>query len=106
MLFLGVLKRVVPFFLTFAAGLFIASFFISIAKPSFNFPRKSVKHREIHRLRDENRELKRSNRELRRQMKEMRKNTELRFENDSDLPNFEPPPPPPPPRVVHRKYER
>lgn len=34
MLYLGLLKRIVPFVLTFAAGLFIASFFVSIALPS------------------------------------------------------------------------
>lgn len=106
MLFLGVFKRVVPFFVAFAAGLFIASFFVNIATPSLNFPRKSHKYREFHKLREENRELKRSNRELRREIEEMKRNTELRFNLDTDLPNFEPPPPPPPPRVVLRKNER
>ncbi len=61
-------KRVLPFFLTFAVGLFIASFFVSIAAPSFQFPNRSSRrnHREydrqreleIQRLRDENYRLK------------------------------------------------
>lgn len=106
MLFLGVLKRVVPFFLTFAAGLFIASFFINIASPRFNFPRKSHKFREIQRLRDENRDLKKANCELRKQLEEARRNSELKFTLDSDLPHFEPPPPPPPPMVVRPKFDR
>ena len=51
MYYKGLLKRIVPFFLTFAAGLFIASFFVTIARPSFNgFRRGSNKHREIQRL--------------------------------------------------------
>lgn len=103
MMFLGVLKRIVPFFLTFAAGLFIASFFINIASPSFNFPRRSHKFREIHRLRDENRELRRMNDELRRQVEEARRESETRFAFE-ELP-LEPPPPPPPPRR-HPRFDK
>jgi hypothetical protein len=33
----GLFKRVVPFFLTFALGLLVASFFVTVAAPSFNF---------------------------------------------------------------------
>lgn len=107
MLLVGVLKRIVPFFLAFAVGLFIASFFINIASPSsFSFPRKSHKFREMQRLRHENRELKRANEELRRQLEETRRNSELKLTIDSDFPKFEPPPPPPPPRVVHPKFDR
>ena len=61
----GFTKRVLPFFLTFAVGLFIASFFVSIAAPSFQFSNRSNSRRnhkeydrqreaEIKRLRDEN----------------------------------------------------
>ena len=35
----GFFKRIVPFFLTFAVGLFIASFFVTIAAPNFQFRR-------------------------------------------------------------------
>jgi hypothetical protein len=106
MLFLGMLKRIVPFFLTFVIGLFIASFFINIATPSFSFPRRSYKFHEMQRLRDENRELRRANDELRRQMEEARRNAELGSTIDSDFSNFGPPPPPPPLRPVHPKLER
>jgi len=60
----GFVKRIVPFFLTFAAGLFIASFFVTIAAPSFQMPSHGWRrnHRqydrqmelENQRLRDEN----------------------------------------------------
>ncbi len=64
----GFAKRFLPFFLTFAVGLFIASFFVSIAAPSFQFPNRGSKrkHREedlrrdleIQTLREENLRLK------------------------------------------------
>jgi hypothetical protein len=64
----GFLKRVVPFFLTFAVGLFIASFFVTIAAPTFQFQNRGWRknHRqydrqreiEIQRLREENMRLK------------------------------------------------
>ncbi|MGD9562622.1 MAG: hypothetical protein AB7F88_11005 [Pyrinomonadaceae bacterium] len=104
MLFLGVLKRVVPFFLTFAAGLFIASFFINLSAPSsFNLPRRTHKHREMRWLRDENRELRRANQELRRQLEEARSNSEVRFAFENPVP---PEPPPPPPPLKHPRVNR
>jgi|SRR5688500_2380664 len=104
MLYKGVLKRVLPFFLTFAAGLFIASFFVSIASPSsFNFPRRSHKYREMHRLRMENQDLRRSNSELRRQLEEARRNAEVTPSADFD---FYVPPPPPPPAPRASRFER
>ena len=60
----GFAKRILPFFLTFAVGLFIASFFVSIAAPSLQFPSRSSRRNhkeydrqrelEVQRLRDEN----------------------------------------------------
>lgn len=108
MLYKGVLKRVLPFFLTFAAGLFIASFFVSITTPSFSFPRKSYKHREMQRLRIENQELKKSNCELRRQLEEARGNSETKIAVDGQLPlEFNVPPPPPPPAAPrHSRFDK
>jgi hypothetical protein len=99
MLLKGVLTRVLPFFLTFAAGLFIASFFISIATPSFNFPRRANKCRETRQLRTELERVRRDNTELRRQLDEAGMNAEW-----TRTPDFEPsaPPPPPPPTRKHR----
>ncbi len=50
----GFTKRILPFFLTFAVGLFIASFFVSIAAPNFRLPSRNSKrtHREADRQRD------------------------------------------------------
>ncbi|HMJ09428.1 MAG TPA: hypothetical protein VK468_10510 [Pyrinomonadaceae bacterium] len=67
MLSKGIVKRFVPFLLTFAAGLFIASFFVSIAMPTFrgkNRENRRFVHRgemqfEMDRLRQENEQLKR-----------------------------------------------
>ncbi len=60
----GFVKRIVPFFLTFAVGLLVASFFVTVAAPSFQFKSRNWKrnHRqydrqmelENQRLRDEN----------------------------------------------------
>jgi len=59
MCYTGLLKRFVPFFLTFAAGLFIASFFVSIALPEGNWRsrRGFNKRQEFQRLQIENQEL-------------------------------------------------
>lgn len=103
MLFIGVLKRVLPFFVTFAAGLFIASFFVSVSSPSFSFPRKGHKFQEMKRLREEVRDLKRSNCELRKQLSEARRNSDRTSAETFD-PYFENdvPPPPPPPKGPRR----
>lgn len=62
MLYLGLLKRIVPFVLTFAAGLLIASFFVSVALPkvgsgegrSWRKGRHCSHVRELRELREEN----------------------------------------------------
>jgi len=105
MMYTGVFKRIVPFFLTFAVGLFIASFFVTLATPNFNFRRGSGKHREIQRLRMENKELKRAAAELRRQNDELRMNAGETFTVTVDeFSDFERSAPPPPPR--HPKFVR
>lgn len=50
----GLIKRLVTFFLTFAVGLFIASFFVTIAAPNFQFPSRASRknHKELDRQRD------------------------------------------------------
>ena len=68
----GFIKRVVPFFLTFAVGLFIASFFITIAAPSFQFRRGNrMNHRQWDRQRDaEIQQLRERNAQLEQQLSE------------------------------------
>ncbi|MFN2412512.1 MAG: hypothetical protein ABR535_05590 [Pyrinomonadaceae bacterium] len=99
----GVLLRVVPFILAFAAGLFIASFFVAIAFPNFNWQsgRRWDRRGELHRLRIENHELKRTNQGLRQQVDELRLSTpDVDALGEVAPPtNFEIPPPPPAPRA-------
>jgi hypothetical protein len=121
MQFIGVLKRVIPFFLTFAAGLFIASFFVTIAAP-FEGVRKDRSHKwgKYNRLKVENERLKRENCRLKKELDETGSygrgsgvtrgsGTEYRhgathrnaFQSDLDL--AVPPPPPPPAPVREMK---
>jgi hypothetical protein len=105
MYYKGLFKRIVPFFLTFVAGLFIASFFVTVTTPNFSgFRRGSNKHREIQRLRTENQELKRNACELRKQNEELRRNASETVMTTVDEFPFEvdAPPPPPPPRKAPR----
>lgn len=95
-MFKGVVNKVVPFVLTFAAGLLIASLFVPITMPNFNgLRRSSGKYREVKHLRHQVRELERSNMELRRQLKEYQMG-----EQSSDGLSLDVPPPPPPPPAV------
>jgi hypothetical protein len=67
MLSKGILKRVLPFLLTFAAGIFLASFFVSVALPTIKrvdrgprrFSECKRMHSEMDRLRDENQRMRR-----------------------------------------------
>ncbi len=56
---IAILKRAIPFGLTFAAGLFIASFFVSIAAPSFEFKKNRSwgKRHDCHKTKRANREM-------------------------------------------------
>lgn len=91
----GFIKRVVPFFLTFAVGLFIASFFITIAMPKFNFPRRGGnRHQQYHqKMEFENQRLEAENYQLKKQLADKDSDEFL----PSDLKYTVPPPPPMPP---------
>jgi cell shape-determining protein MreC len=67
----GFLKRILPFFLTFAIGLLIASFFVSIT-PNFKFEKRGFsRHRQYHqKLEFENQRLREENNLLKRQLLE------------------------------------
>jgi len=75
MCYTGLFKRIIPFALTFAVGLFIASFFVSIAFPGerWRSGRRAHKWSELKQLRMDNEELREKNRSLRTQNEEMRK---------------------------------
>ena len=97
----GFIKRLVPFLLTFAVGMLVASFFVTISAPKFQFKR-GWKHRDYHRLRYENKMQKERIRQLERELNEQRfgdiKSIEL---NVAPLPPM-PPPPPKAPAAPHR----
>ncbi len=75
MCYTGVIKRIIPFALTFALGLFIASFFVPIAFPSSSWrsSRRANRFHEMQRLRLENDDLREKNRLLRSQNDELRR---------------------------------
>ena len=87
MRWLALLKRFVPFFLTFTLGLFVASFFVSIAAPSFQFKNRGWKrHQEYKRMKCENERLRERLQRLERE----------RMNDDFEM-NLNVPPPPLPP---------
>ena len=104
MLYLGLLKRIVPFVLTFAAGLLLASFFVSIT-PNFGRGEGRFRKGKHCRQAQEVRELREENARLREQLA----NAETRanwYRNGLDVvaaPVIPELPPPPPPRV-HRGH--
>jgi len=75
MCYTGLFKRIVPFVLTFAAGLFIASFFVSIALPEANWQsrRGFNRRQEFDRLQTENQQLRDQLRFERMQNEELRR---------------------------------
>jgi hypothetical protein len=101
----GIFKRVFPFLLTFAAGLFVASFFVTVATPNFSIRsnRGSYRFGELQRLRIENRELRETNCRQRRELEELRRKAATW--DQGELPftvppvDLDAPPPPPPPRT-------
>ena len=97
----GFLKRFVPFFLTFAAGLFIASFFVSVAAPFSGFSRGERRFGYIRMLREENQRLQDRVNEL----EEQQTASPCVTVDTWDGTTYEVPPPPPPrhpapPRMV------
>jgi len=99
MFYIGFFKRIIPFFLTFAAGLFIASLFVPLSMPNLRMPsRGSHKYREVNRLRMELDETRRENRELKKENKELRQNV-VNFDFEGVPPVIEAPAPPPPPKA-------
>ena len=93
-------KRFVPFFLAFALGLFIASFFVSVGFPKVNkFERRGWKHYEHNcRMRSERDNLRYQLESVRRENDRLR--DEMRINRDfGDFEIDVPPPPLPPSRV-------
>lgn len=93
----GWIKRVLPFFATFAVGIFIASFFVSV-RPNANCHSRWRMRAEMERLRSENEDLRNENLRL-------RNNADL----DMNIPDIESIPldaPLPPAPMQHRPPRR
>ena len=97
-MFVALLKRFAPFFITFALGLFIASFFVSIAAPQFGFRRYRAMRQcqEMQRLRFENDQ-------LRQELQTQQTKTVVIREVRGDFNDLIAPPPPPPVAVKKSK---
>ena len=104
MSYLQIFKRIIPFFLTFAAGLLIASIFVPITAPFRNADR-SGKNRFRSECKRERESLRRENDRLRQELDTMRQELEdakfsdLKLTLPPDMP-LEVPAPPTPPRAV------
>ncbi len=71
----GLVKRVLPFFATFVIGIFIASFFVDVGGPRFNFRARGwERHQMNERLRTENEQLRNENLRLQNELDSMRFN--------------------------------
>ncbi len=111
MCYTSLIKRIIPFALTFAVGLFVASFFVSIAfpNPSWRSGRRFNRFHEIQRLRVENDELREKLRQARMSNEELRRNID---DSDFAIPEAVPPvdlgdhhPPPPPRKPKQPRFE-
>lgn len=71
----GFIKRFLPFFLTFAAGLFIASVFVPITGPFAGFQNRGMRNkcREVQELRMDVQELRNERIRLQNEIDEMRR---------------------------------
>ena len=111
MFYTGLFKRIIPFVLTFGAGLFLASFFVTLPSLSGLREGRRAKHcREHQQLRREIQNVEEK------YYKQMLENNELRQQIESSKPfnldipeavweHHDPPAPPAPPRLKHPRFE-
>ena len=97
MSYLAVFKRVIPFFLTFVAGLLITSIFVPITAPNFNGINRRSKMREYRHLRMEVEQLRNEKCRMKRELIELRKAQAEQAPNWDTVPAFDLPVPPPAP---------
>jgi len=98
-----------PFLATFAVGIFIASFFVSISGPNFRGRGWGGRHQEMKRLRLENEMLRNENLRLKNQMEteawvpmDVPTVSHDHFSNHGPEVPVEGPPPPPPVRKIRK----
>jgi hypothetical protein len=105
---IGFLKRALPFLGTFALGLFVASFFVSIS-PRFEHHERGRWHQEMWRLNDENQQLREENQRLRETIGSMGGSDATPSGESEDLyipPSVEEPVLPPAPLKPHKVHIR
>jgi len=113
MFYTGLFKRIIPFVLTFAAGLLLASFFVSITPnfKSWRSDRRGGKCHEKRQLWIENESLRERLRDSEGELRELRRGLP---DQDADfvIPNAVPPveleaphPPPPPRKPRHPRHD-
>ena len=107
----GLVKRILPFVLTFSAGLLLASIFIPIGLPDFSTWRETRRGKHCREHRDLRNEINRLRDELR--VSEMEKE-ELRLNSSDTIPSvqaveppylMEAPHPPPPRKPKHPRFD-
>jgi hypothetical protein len=98
--FIGILKRVGPFILTFVAGLIIASFFVSVTAPNFNWnsKRSQYKFSKMRHIKHENRQLRNENLRLKMEIEQLKQLTLKDGAVTDPAFDVEAPQPPPPPK--------
>ena len=95
----GLLKRMLPFFATFAVGIFVASFFVNIGGPRFGHREGGKCRHEMRELRYEYEQQREEIRQLREQLDDVQMSTTTL---DGELPLDIDIPLPPPPTVRSR----
>ena len=99
----GLLKRMLPFFATFAFGIFIASFFVDISGLRSTHHDRGRFHHEMWELRIENEQQREEIRQLREQLEDGQMDTTAL---DGELPlDIDIPLPPPPVRQKHAAHK-
>ena len=97
----GFIRRILPFFATFAIGVFIASFFVTIGGQRWRGGERGRRYQEMQQLRMENQELKNENLRLKNDLDGLRWNHEP---DEHFMPGLEEVPPPPlAPSAPHAK---
>lgn len=94
-----IVKRFAPFLLTFALGLLIASFFVSVAAPNFSNFKRNRKHHDCKRVKSENERLQDRVRYLERRNQQL-ESEKLNVDSDFEETFLPAPPAPPAPKRV------
>lgn len=89
------IKRFFPFLLTFGAGLLVASFFVTVSMPKFQFNKRGEWRNKNRYCKNENERLRRENERLKRELAER----EAMNVSDEIMLLEVPPPPPMPPAL-------